>query len=78
LAHQHGRKLLLDFQGGVIGTYHWVSETHLARYAAELDFRYNHRSGLGFTDRQRADAVMRGIEGKRLTYRRTLKRGRNP
>jgi hypothetical protein len=43
----------------------------LARYAAELDFRYNHRSGLGFTDRQRADAVMRGIEGKRLTYRRT-------
>jgi hypothetical protein len=26
---------------------------------------------LGFTDKQRTDAIMRGIAGKRLTYRRT-------
>jgi transposase-like protein len=56
---------------GIIGTYHWVSEAHLSRYAAEFDFRYNHRSGLGYSDMQRALIAAKGIEGKRLTYRRT-------
>src|SRR5258705_11130215 len=59
------------FKRGIIGTYHWVSEAHLSRYAAEFDFRYNHRSGLGFSDMQRALIAAKGIEGKRLTYRRT-------
>jgi transposase-like protein len=59
------------FKRGIIGTYHWVSEAHLSRYAAEFDFRYNHRSGLGYSDMQRALIAAKGIEGKRLTYRRT-------
>src|SRR3546814_4938490 len=32
------------FKRGVIGTYHHMSEAHLARYTAEFDFRYNTRS----------------------------------
>jgi transposase-like protein len=59
------------FKRGIVGTYHWVSEAHLHRYTAEFDFRYNHRSGLGFTDMQRALIAVKGIGGKRLTYRRT-------
>ena len=54
---------------GIVGTYHHVSETHLYRYAAEFDFRYNRRSGLGVSDTERAAAAVRGIAGKRLTYR---------
>ncbi len=56
------------FKRGVIGTYHHMSEAHLARYTAEFDFRYNTRLD---SDRERADAMLRGIVGKRLTYRRT-------
>jgi hypothetical protein len=56
------------FKRGVIGTYHHMSEAHLGRYCAEFDFRYNTRK---VTDSERADAALLGIEGKRLTYRRT-------
>lgn len=56
------------FKRGVIGTYHHMSEAHLARYTAEFDFRYNTRHD---TDAERADQALRGIYGKRLTYRRT-------
>ncbi len=55
---------------GIVGIYHHVSETHLHRYGAEFDFRYNHRVGLGFTDMQRTEIAAAGIYGKRLTYRR--------
>jgi hypothetical protein len=48
-----------------------VSQAHLKRYLCEFDFRYDYRIALGFTDKQRTDAIMRGIAGKRLTYRRT-------
>jgi transposase-like protein len=58
------------FKRGIVGVYHHVSETHLHRYAAEFDFRYNRRSGLGIDDASRADAAIKGIAGKRLTYRR--------
>src|SRR6478752_3010729 len=37
---------------GIIGIYHHVSETHLHRYAAEFDFRYNHRVKLSYDDMQ--------------------------
>jgi len=57
------------FKRGVIGTYHHVSEQHLDRYLAEFDFRYNNRSGLGVEDGERAAKALKGIEGKRLTYR---------
>jgi len=56
------------FKRGVIGTYHHMSEAHLARYTAEFDFRYNNRK---VTDADRADAALIGAAGKRLTYRRS-------
>jgi transposase-like protein len=56
---------------GVYGTFHHVSEAHLNRYLAEFDFRYNTRSALGIEDSERADELLRGIAGKRLTYRRS-------
>lgn len=55
---------------GLIGTFHHVSEQHLQRYATEFDFRWNYRSSLGFNDSDRADAALKAIAGKRLTYRR--------
>jgi hypothetical protein len=59
---------------GIVGTYHHVSETHLHRYCAEFDFRYNHRVGLGYSDRDRTTIILKNIVGKRLTYRRTGER----
>ncbi len=56
---------------GIIGTYHHVSPQHLQRYVAEFDFRYNERSGLGVSDAGRTTKMLKGIVGKRLTYRRT-------
>ncbi len=58
------------FKRGMYGTYHHVSEQHLDRYLAEFDFRYNNRGGLGVNDRVRADKLLKGITGKRLTYKR--------
>ena len=58
------------FKRGLVGTYHKCGEQHLKRYAVEFDFRYNHREKLGFDDIQRTEAALKGIEGKRLTYRR--------
>lgn len=56
------------FKRGVIGTYHHMSEAHLGRYCAEFDLRYNTRD---MTDGERAAAILKGGEGRRLTYRRT-------
>jgi transposase-like protein len=54
---------------GITGTYHHVSPQHLKRYLAEFDFRYNERASLGVSDEARADTLVRGIIGKRLTYK---------
>jgi transposase-like protein len=59
------------FKRGMKGVYQHCSEAHLQRYLAEFDFRYSNRAKLGVTDRERADKALKGIEGKRLTYRRT-------
>lgn len=59
------------FKRGVFGCYFHVSQTHLHRYAAEFDFRYNHRKKLGVDDRARTDFAIQGAKGKRLTYRTT-------
>ncbi len=56
------------FKRGIYGCYFHVSETHLHRYAAEFDFRYNNRIALGVDDLTRADRVLIGAKGKRLTY----------
>ena len=53
---------------GINGVYHHVSQQHLKRYLAEFDFRYNQRVALGIGDEARADNLIRGIVGKRLTY----------
>jgi transposase-like protein len=55
---------------GLYGTFHHVGEQHLQRYCAEFDFKWNHRAKLGYTDAERATAALKGISGKRLTYRR--------
>jgi transposase-like protein len=54
---------------GVKGTYRAISQQHLQRYLNEFEFRYNNRSGLGINDGERTALAMKGIEGKRLTYR---------
>ena len=57
------------FKRGIYGCYFHVSEVHLHRYAAEFDFRYNNRIARGVDDQQRADRALKGVKGKRLTYR---------
>lgn len=59
------------FKRGVFGCYFHVSEAHLHRYAAEFDFRHNHRERLGYDDLTRADRILIGALGKRLTYETT-------
>lgn len=54
---------------GLVGTFHHVSEKHLQRYVDEFDFRYNNRTVLGVTDAERAAKALKGVSGKRLTYR---------
>ncbi len=50
---------------GMMGSFHSVSEAHLYRYLAEFDFRYNHRED---SDKERAEALLKGAKGKRLMY----------
>jgi len=57
------------FKRGMKGVYQHCSEKHLHRYLAEFDFRYNNRIALGIDDATRADRALKGIVGKRLTYR---------
>jgi len=57
------------FKRGMKGVYQHASKKHLPRYVAEFDFRYNLRAATGVDDAARADALVAGIVGKRLTYR---------
>lgn len=50
----------------ITGAHHSISEAHLSRYLAEWDFKWNTRK---ITDGERAALALKGIEGKRLTYR---------
>lgn len=54
------------FKRGLVGTYQHMSEQHLQRYLNEFDFN---RAKLGVTDDMRAHRILKGAEGKRLTYR---------
>ena len=58
------------FKKGMVGVYHFCGEQHLQRYLDEFSFRYSNRSGVGIEDQARAALALKGIEGKRLTYRR--------
>lgn len=62
------------FKRGMKGVYQHCSEQHLHRYLAEFDFRYSNRTALGVSDAERAEKALKGIVGKRLTYRRTNQR----
>jgi transposase-like protein len=56
------------FKRGMRGVYQFCSEKHLHRYLAEFDFRYSNREAVGCNDADRADRLLSGIVGKRLTY----------
>jgi hypothetical protein len=58
------------FKRGMKGVYQHCDERHLHRYLAEFDFRFNERATLGVDDSTRATKMLKGIVGKRLTYRR--------
>jgi len=58
------------FKRGMKGIYQHCGEAHLHRYLAEFDFRYNRRTALKVSDAERAEDILRGARGKRLTYRR--------
>jgi hypothetical protein len=57
------------FKRGMNGVYQHCKKKHLHRYLAEFDFRYSNRIKLGVDDTMRADRALKGIVGKRLTYR---------
>jgi transposase-like protein len=59
------------FKRGMKGVYQHCAEKHLHRYLAEFDFRYSNRAKLGIDDAARAERALKGIVGKRLTYRTT-------
>jgi len=59
------------FKRGMKGVYQHCDEKHLQRYLCEFDFRFNNRE---IEDAERRDKALAGIEGKRLTYRRTGQR----
>jgi transposase-like protein len=57
------------FKRGMKGVYHFCGQQHLQSYLNEFSFRYSRRSGLGIEDAERAEMALKGIVGKRLTYR---------
>ena len=59
------------FKRGMKGVYQHCAHNHLHRYLAEFDFRYNNRKALGVEDAERADKILKGFVGKRLTYETT-------
>ncbi len=58
------------FKRGMKGVYQHCAKKHLHRYVAEFEFRYTNREATGFNDAERSEAALKGIVGKRITYRR--------
>jgi transposase-like protein len=58
------------FKRGMKGVYQHCGEKHLHRYLAEFEFRYSNREAVGCNDTDRSVEAMKGIVGKRITYRR--------
>ena len=65
------------FKRGLVGTYQHIGEQHVDRYLAEFDFRQNNRTKLGVTDDMRAARILKGADGKRLTYRQSAGEAEN-
>jgi transposase-like protein len=59
------------FKRGMRGVYQHCAKKHLHRYLAEFDFRYSNRIAKGVDDSDRADKLLKGVVGKRLTYQTT-------
>jgi len=59
------------FKRGMKGIYQHCHKKHLNRYLAEFDFRYTNRVATGCNDEDRAQRLLSGIVGKRLTYQTT-------
>ena len=59
------------FKRGMKGVYQHCKKQHLHRYLAEFDFRYSKRIARGIDDAQRAEKILSGVVGKRLTYQTT-------
>jgi len=57
------------FKRGMKGVYQHCGEQHLHRYLAEYEFRYNNRIANGVDDGQRAVEGLKGIVGKRQSYK---------
>ena len=57
------------FKRGMKGIYQHCGEQHLHRYLAEFEFRYNARIRLGVDDSGRAEMALKGVIGKRLSYK---------
>jgi transposase-like protein len=51
---------------GFIGSFHKWSAQHIHRYCSEFDFRWTHRK---ITDFERTVIAIKGVEGRRLTYK---------
>lgn len=62
------------FKRGMRGVYQHCAEKHLHRYLAEFEFRYSHREKVGVDDATRADLMLKGVVGKRLTYNQSCAR----
>lgn len=59
------------FKRGMKGVYQHCKKHHLHRYLAEFDFRYSKRIAKGIDDTERAEKILCGVVGKRLTYQTT-------
>ena len=57
------------FKRGMKGVYQHCQKHHLHRYLAEFDFRYSFRLKNGYDDAERAEKLLSGVVGKRLTYK---------
>lgn len=61
-----GESFFALLKRGVHGIFHHVSKTHLQRYCDEFSFRWGQRK---VTDGERTVEAIKGMEGKRLTYK---------
>jgi transposase-like protein len=59
------------FKRGMKGVYQHCGHNHLNRYLAEFDYRYSNRVANGINDTDRAEKLLQGVKGKRLTYETT-------
>jgi hypothetical protein len=64
------RVSLVCSKKGMRDVYQHCGESHLHRYLAEFEFRFNRRTALKVSGRERRDDLLSMIGGKRLTYQR--------